>query len=422
MLLALQSSIGLAAIPLIAWAMSEDRSAMPLPNRIRWVLAGIAMQFVLAVLLTRLPWSAALFAAIGHGVERLQLAVDEGARLVFGHLVGGPTPYAVTAPEHGFVLAVRVLPMIVALSAIIRLLYHWGVLQRVVEGLAGLLGRALGLGGPLATSAAASPFLGLIEAPLVVRPYLATMSRGALFAVIAVTMATVAGTVMALYASLLASHVPGAAGHLLAGSLMSVPAALMLARLAVPTGFCDGPPDARVELENPPRSSMDAIAQGTMDGIGMAAGVGAMLIVAVALVAILNAILGGIGDLVGLKLSLQRMLGWLFAPLAFLIGIPWSEAPAAGSLFGLKLALNEFIAYVELTKMPPAELSDRSRMVMTYALCGFANLGSLGISIGGLSAMAPERRAEIAELAPKAMLIGGLATLSSAATMGVLTW
>ena len=227
---------------------------------------------------------------------------------------------------------------------------------------------------------------------------------------------------MALYAIILSPHVPGAAGHLLAGSLMNVPAALMLARLAVPTGFAEGPADAAVTLDNPPRSSMDAIAQGAIDGIGMAANVAAMLIVAVALVTLVNFGLGAIGGLFGVTLSLQRILGWAFAPLAFAIGIPWGEAPLAGSLLGMKLVLNEFLAYLELTKVPVADLSDRSRLMMTYALCGFANMGSLGISIGALSAMAPERRHELVDLAPKAMLTGMLATLLSAAVIGALTW
>lgn len=420
--IALQSLIGLLLIPLLAWAVSEDRGALAPAARLRWVAGCLAVQAGLAVLFTHVPGSRILFQAMAAGVDTMQAAVDQGARVVFGHLAGAPAPYDARYPQNDFILAVRVLPMIIVLSAIIRLLYHWGVLQRVIGAVSRLLVAALGLGGPLAVSAAASPFLGLIEAPMLVRPYLAGMSRGALFAMVAVTMSTVAGTVLAIYAVLLSGVVPGSAGHLLAGSLMNVPAALMLARLVVPEGFAEGPAKVEVKLEDEPHSSMDAIAQGTLDGVMIAANVAAMLIVAVALVALLNAGFGWIGGLLGLELSLQRMLGAAFAPLAFAIGIPWSEASAAGSLLGVKISLNEFLAYIELSKMPADQLSDRSRLVMTYALCGFANFGSLGISVGGLASMAPERRAELVELAPKAMVVGGLATLMSAALIGLLTW
>lgn len=422
MVLAVQSLIGVLAIPALVWALSEDRRAMTLAGWLRWIAAGLGLQVAIAIVLTQLPWTQALFAVLGRGVDGLQAAVDSGARLMFGYLAGGPAPFQATAPENAYLVAFRVLPMILVLGALIRLLYYWGVLQAVVGALAQLFRSTLGLGGPLATVAGASPFLGLVEAPMLVRPYLATMSRGALFAMLVLTMATVAGTVMALYASVLSAKVPGAAGHLLAGSLMNVPAALMLARLAVPGGFSEGPETSTLTLDHPPGSSMDAIVQGTLEGVGVVASIAAMLIVAVALVTLVNMMLGVVGDVVGVTLTLQRLLGWLFSPVAFAIGIPWGEAATAGALLGIKVVLNEFLAYLELIKVPPTELSDRSRLIMTYALCGFANLGSLGISIGALATMAPERRPELVEITPKAVAVGMLATLLSGAVIGALTW
>ena len=281
---------------------------------------------------------------------------------------------------------------------------------------------ACGIGGPLGTVAAAKVFLGMVEAPLLVRPYLASMGRGALFAAMAVGMATIAGTVMALYASSLEPGLPGAAGHVLAASLMNAPAALLLARLAEPKGFVGGPEVAEVRLANPPRSAMDAIAQGTADGIKLLAAVAAMLVVMVALVSLANAVLsllptGSLGPL-----TLQRMLGWLAMPVALLIGIPWNEAATAGTLIGEKIVLNELVAYLDLAQVPADALSPRSRLVLTYALCGFANLGSLGILVGGLTSMVPERREDVVALAPKAMLVGIMATLFSASVVGTVVW
>ncbi|MEM1306800.1 MAG: nucleoside transporter C-terminal domain-containing protein [Pseudomonadota bacterium] len=409
-----QGLIGVVAIPLLAWAMSEHRSALSLAERARLVAACLAVQVALVVLILQMPWTRTIFDALGGAVLTLQAATDAGAQLVFGYLAGGPTPFDASAPQNSFIIAFRVLPMILVLSALVRLLYYWGVLQRVVAAFAWALQRTFGTGGPLSTAAAASIFLGLVEAPLLIRPYLRQMGRGALFAAMSCTMATVAGTVMALYASVLAATVDGAAGHLIAASLINVPAALMLSRLMVPDGFLGGPSAGELTLENPPESSMDAITQGTTEGISLVAGVAAMLIVVVSLVALVNGMLGALGPVAGEVVTLQRVFGLVCAPIAFAIGVPWSEAGTAGALIGQKVILNEFLAYLELVKIPESALSDRSRLIMTYALCGFANLGSLGILIGGLSAMAPERRPEIVALAPKALVAGFLATLLSA--------
>lgn len=422
MLQAAQSLFGLVAIPLIALAMSRDRSAMMRRDGVRAVLAALAVQAAIALVLLKLPAARHFFEGVTNVVEALQRATDAGMQLVFGYLAGGPAPFEIKKPENGYVLGLRGLPLILILSAIVRLLYHWGVLQAVVGAIAAVLRRTIGVGGPLGTVSAASIFLGLIEAPLLVRPYLKDMSRGALFATMVVVMATVAGTVMALYASLLQPVLPGAAGHLLAASLMNVPAALMLARIVEPAGFSEGPATSTVVMAEPADSSMDAIVKGTMEGIKLLATVIAMLIVIVAIVALANMVLALLTTPLGGPVTLQGALGFLCAPLAWAMGIPWSEAGTAGALLGEKLVLNEFIAYLDLAKTPESALSPRSRLIMTYALCGFANLGSLGILIGGLTAMAPERRAEIVALAPLSVIVGFLSTMLSGAMIGALVW
>ena len=419
--LALQSLIGIVAIPLAAWAMSEDRRALAPGRLVRLVALSLALQITIVVLFLKVPQATFVLGWISDGVAALQRATDAGMQMVFGHLAGAPAPYAVTAPQHGFILAFRALPLILVMSALARLLYHWGVLQWVVRGFARLLQKSFGIGGPLGTAASANVFLGMVEAPLLVKPYLRELGRGALFASMVAGMATVAGTVMALYASILEPVLPGAAGHVLAASLMNVPAALMLSRLAVPHGFEGGPDTIDMRLEDASRSSMDAIAQGTSDGVRLLAGVGGMLIVMVALVTLANSVLSLLGAPLGWAPTLQGALGVLCAPVAWMIGIPWSEAASAGSLIGQKVVLNEFLAYLDLARLADT-LSPRSRLILTYALCGFANLGSLGIMIGGLVAMAPERRSEIIALAPKSVLVGVMATLLTGAVVGLMSW
>ncbi|MEQ1711847.1 MAG: nucleoside transporter C-terminal domain-containing protein [Hyphomicrobium sp.] len=421
MWLALQSVVGILAVPAIALALSEERRLLPAAKALRIIAGAIAVQIVIALILLKVPASRLVFDGLSQGVLAIQNATDNGAQLVFGYLAGAPAPFDMTKPEHNFVLAARVFPMILVLSAIVRLLYYWGVLQKVVAGFAYLLRRSLGTGGPLSTVSAASIFLGIIEAPLMIRPYLSGMGRGAFFATMCVAMATVAGTVMALYASILSPLVPGAAGHLLAASLMNVPAALMIARLMVPRDFEGGPDTAVMGDGEMSRSAMDAVAQGTVDGLRLVATVAALLIVIVSLVALINSMLAFAGGPFGVTITLQSLLGALCRPLAWMIGIPWAETATAGALLGQKVVLNEFLAYLELAKTPPGVLTERSRVILTYAMCSFANLGSLGILIGGLAAMAPERRTEIAELAPRSVVAGFLASLLSAAIVGMIT-
>ncbi len=423
MLLQAQSVIGLLVLPLIAWALSEKRAVLGARRLTRIVLAGTGLQLAIAAIMLNVPaaragfeWAAALVAA-------LQVATNTGMRLVFGYIAGGPAPFTVTQPQNSFILAFQALPLILVISALSRLLYHWGVLQWVVRWIGRGLQLLLGVSAPVATSAAANIFVGMVEAPLLVRPYLAQMSRGGLFATMTVGMAGVAGTVLALYASILEPVLPGAAGHLIVASVISVPAALMLAELMVPQGAdaALGASAGDILIDDPPQSSMDAIAQGTREGIELLVNVTAMLVVVVALVALANQLVAVIGRPLGLTATIEQMLGWAFAPLAWLIGIPWAESASVGSLLGVKTVLNELIAYLQLAGSAGEALSPRSRLILTYALCGFANLGSLGILIGGMVAMVPARRAEIVSLGARTLISGTLATLMTAAVVGALT-
>lgn len=417
-----QSVLGLLTIPLLAFAMSENRRTITGARLLRILVAGIGLQLAIAVLMLAVPASRVAFDWAAGLVAALQDATNAGTRLVFGYLAGAPAPFETVRPENSFVLALQALPLVLLISALSRLLYHWGILQLVVTAIGKLLERAFAITGPVGTSAAANIFVGMVEAPLLVRPYLASMTRGDLFATMTVGMATIAGTMLAIYASLVQAHVPGAAGHLMVASVISVPAALMIAMLMVPDTSDTSPADATTAVfAEPARSSVDAIAQGTRDGIVLLVNIAAMLIVAVALVALANKLLAVAATPFGIALTIEQILGWILAPLAWLIGVPWSECGTAGSLIGIKTVLNEFIAYLKLAETPAEALSERSRLLITYALCGFANLGSLGIMIGGMAAMAPERRSEIAGLGAKTIVSGTLATLMTAAVVGVLT-
>jgi len=338
---------------------------------------------------------------------------------VFGYLGGGKPPYAVTDAEAQFIFAFRVLPLVLFMSALSALLYHWGVLPLIVRALSTVFRRLMRIGGAVALGAAANVFVGMVESPLLIRPYLGRLSRGELFAVMTCGMATVAGSVMFLYATILAPVVPDAMGQILAASLMNAPAAIVVAGLMVPPG--DSRTEAELAAPQAARSSMDALTQGTVQGVQLLLNIGGMLIVLVALVSLINQMLGLAPQLGGQPVTLQRLLGFVMAPLVWLMGIPASEAVVAGGLMGTKTVLNELIAYLELARLDPETLSLRSRLILTYAMCGFANFGSLGIMIGGMGTMVPERRAEIAGLGLKSIVAGTLATSLSGAAVGMLT-
>ncbi len=406
---------GIGVILLLAWGLSEDRFRVPW----RVVAAGVLLQFGLALLFLKLPQARAAFLLLNRAVEGLQGATEAGTGFVFGYLGGGPLPFAETTPGGSFIFAFRALPLVLVISALATLLFYWGVLQRIVQAFAWLLRRSVGVGGPLGLGAAVHIFVGHIEAPLLIRPYLLRLARGELFALMSCGMAGIAGTVMVLYASLVGRVIPNALGNILVAAVISTPAALAVAALMVP--FQPDPAaSARLSLDDPPVSSMDAIAKGTRDGIVFLLNIVAMLIVTLALVSLVNAALGLLPDLAGAPLTLQRLFAYAFRPIMWLIGIPGPQTDAAAALMGTKTVLNEFIAYVDLAHLPEGALDPRSRLIMTYALCGFANFGSLGILIGGMGAMAPERRPEIVSLGLRSILSGTLATCMSGAVVGIL--
>ena len=407
--------LGIAAILAFAWVISEDRRRVPW----RIVVVGVALQFGLALLFLKFPPASAAFLVLNRAVEALQSATEAGTGFVFGYLGGGDLPFAESKPGAAFIFAFRALPMVLVVSALATLLFYWGVLQRIVQAFAWVLRRAVGIGGPLGLGAAVHIFVGHIEGPLLIRPYLARLDRGELFALMSCGMAGIAGTVMVLYASLLGTVIPNALGNILIAAVISTPAALAISALMVP--FRPDPSaSARLALDDPPASAMDAVARGTRDGIVFLANIIAMLVVLVALVSLANSVLGLLPDFAGAPITLQRLFAYAFRPVMWLIGVPAPETAAAASLMGTKTVLNEFIAYVDLAHLPAAALSPRSRLIMTYARCGFANFGSLGILIGGMGAMVPERRPEIVALGMRAILAGTLATCMSGAVVGIL--
>jgi len=411
----LHGAFGLLSLLFIAWIFSENRWHIPL----RVVIGGVLLQLALALLFIKFPPAAHAFLILNDGVGALQKATDTGTALVFGYLGGGPLPFNETQPGSSFILAFRAFPLVLVISALASLLLYWGVLQRVVGALAFALRRALGIGGALALGGAVHIFVGMVEAPLLVRPYLKTMTRGELFALMSCGMAGIAGTVMIIYAGLLAPVIPDALGNILIASIISTPAALAVAAIMVP--FTPGREDAgALSLSDPPASAMEAIVRGTNDGIGFVAAIVAMLIVLVALVSLVNLALGLLPD-DGTPITLQRIFAYGFWPILWLIGIPVPDLGAASALMGTKTVLNEFVAYLNFAHLPQDALAPRSRLIMTYALCGFANFGSLGILIGGLSAMAPERKQEIVSLGLRSILSGTLATLMSGAVVGMIT-
>lgn len=407
--------LGIAVLLLFAWAISEDRFRVPL----RVVAAGVLLQFALAALLVGVRPAAAAFLLLTHGVEALQRSSEAGTSFVFGYLGGGKLPFAETDPGASFILAFRALPLVLLISALATLLLYWGVLQRIVHCFAWVLRRTVGIGGALGLGAAVHIFVGHIEAPLLIRPYLLRLQRGELFALMSCGMAGIAGTVMVLYAALLGSTIPNAIGNIIVASVISTPAALAVAALMVPFRP-DAAAEARLSVDDPPVSALDAIAKGTRDGIVFLANIVAMLVVAVALVSLCNAALGLLPAWGGTPVTLQRLFAYGFRPVMWLIGIPAKDVATAATLMGTKTVLNEFVAYVDFARLPAGALSPRSRLIMTYALCGFANFGSLGILVGGMGAMVPERRAEIVALGLRSILSGTIATCMSGAVVGLL--
>ena len=414
----IQPILGITALVAVAWAISENRRGFPW----RTAVAALIVQFAVALILIKLPGSQIVFRWIGNGVDALLQSTEAGTSLVFGYLGGGPLPFEESFPGAAFVFAFRVLPMVVFVSALSAVLYHYRVLPWVVRGFAWALVKTLNISGAVSFSTAANVFIGMVEAPLLVRPYLERMSRSDLFVVMTAGMATIAGTVFALYSAMLSDIIPDPAGHLLTASIISAPAAIAIALIMIPrpSGQDDDEIERNVELGRIYENGIDAITRGAVDGLRLFAYIIGMVIVLVALVELLNIILTLAPAVQGEPLTLQRLMGWTLAPVAWLLGVPWAESVAAGQLLGTKVALNELIAYIQMSELPPGTLSERSSLIMAYSICGFANFGSIGIMVGGIGAIVPSRRLEIAQLGMKSILAGSMATCMTGAIAGIL--
>jgi len=419
-----RGALGLAVFIGFAWAIGENRRLQSWRRQMRLVGIGLALQLGIALLLLKFVLFREAFLLLNHLVAALQESTRAGTSFVFGYLGGGPAPFERADSSAVFVFAFQALPLVLVMSALSALLFHWRILPTIVRGLAWMLRKTFGISGPYGMAAGANVFLGMVEAPLLIRPYLGRMSRGELFGVMACGMATIAGTVMLLYATTLKGIVPNPIGQLLTASLVNVPAALMIARLMVPDGPDAGDamaPNLPKTAEDGPGTALEAITQGTFAGVQLLINIVAMLIVALSLVALLDHVLALLPAVAGEPLGLARIFGWLFTPVAWLMGIDtWTDAATAGRLLGTKLILNELIAYNDLATLPTGVLGERSRLIMTYALCGFANFGSVGIMIGGLTTMVPDRRREVVGLGLRALVAGTLATCMTGAIVGML--
>lgn len=406
----LQPLLGLGVFILFAWLISEQRRRFP----VRLVIIGLALQLLLAILLFNVPLFQSLFLVLNKMVLALENATTAGTGMVFGYLGGGTLPFAEPFPGSAYILAFRGLPLVLLISALSSLLFYWRVLPRIVQGCSWLLQKSLGIGGAEGLGVAANVFVGMVESPLIIRPYIQRMTRSELFTLMTCGMATIAGTVMVLYASILSPVLPDIMGHILIASLISAPASVVIAKIMIPES--EKSTHGALLPNSNIRSSMDAITQGTVQGVQLLINIVAMMIVMVALIALVNILLG----VFFAGVTLQGLLGLALAPVTWLLGVPWHEAPAAGALFGTKTLINEFVAYLNMAQLPEGTLSRRSLYIMSYALCGFANPGSLGIMIGGMGAMAPERRHEIVSLGLKALLAGTLATSMTAAIAALM--
>ncbi|MBU1206082.1 MAG: nucleoside:proton symporter [Proteobacteria bacterium] len=410
-----QPILGIFVLIGLAWVMSENR------RKVSWkgILVGLIIQFILVSLLLKVSAFRHGFEFLNRAVMVLEESTKAGTSFVFGYVGGGSLPFTETTPGASFVLGLQALPIVLVVSALSSLLFYWRILPLVVRAFSWMLQKTMAVGGAVGLSAAANVFLGMVESPLFVRPYLKEMTRSELFTTMSCGMAGIAGTVMVLYASILKTVIPDSLGHILIVSILTIPAAIMISQVMIPeTGK---PTGGKIVPPQPATSSMDAITQGTTEGLKLWLNIISMLIVLVALVYLTNKILGCLPDWGGQPLTLQRLLGYIMAPVVWLIGIPWSEAQVAGSLMGTKTILNEFIAYMDLARLPEGVLSPKSRLIMTYALCGFANLGSLGILIGGMGSMVPERRGEIVSLGMRSIISGTLATCIAGAIVGIIT-
>lgn len=410
----IKSAFGLTALIFLAWLLSTNRKRVPW----RMLLGGVALQFAIAGLMLKVPVFSGVFMALNKVVLAMEEATRAGTSFVFGYLGGGPIPFAEPKPGQSFILAFQALPLVIVIAALTSLLYYWRILPHVVRAFSWVLKKTMGIGGALGVGAAGTIFLGMIEAPLLIRPYVVQMTRSELFALMATGLSCIAGTMLMLYAAVLGNVIPDALGHILTASVIHAPAALAIAAVIIPE--TEKPTLGEDIPPSPATGSMDAVARGTWEGFQLFLNIIAMLIAFIALVKIVNLGLDLAPHLAGEPLTLQRMLGWLLSPLAWLLGIPWQEAQTAGSLLGTKVVLNEFIAFIDMANLPANALSERTRLILAYAMCSFANFGSVGIIIGGMGALCPERRTEIASLSMRALAAGAIASLMTGTVVGIL--
>ena len=410
----LQGVLGIIVFLTVAWIISEKRARV----KLRTILTGVAVQFAIAGILLYVPFFQRLFVVLNNVVLVLDSATRAGTSFVFGYLGGGPPPFMLQDPGANFILAFQSLPLVLVIGALSSVLFYWRILPYVVRAFSFALQKSLNIGGALGLGASATIFLGMVEAPLVIKPYLKNMTRSELFSLMTVGMACIAGTVMILYATVLNGVIPDPLGHILVASFIHVAAAITIARMMVPETAEETA--GRLMPQRGATSSMDAIVKGTSDGLVLLLNITAMLLVMVALVQLVNVLIGFLPHVAGQPLTLQRLLGFVMSPVVWLFGIPWSQAQTAGSLMGTKTILNEFLAFLDMAKLPQGALDDRSRLIMTYALTSFANFGSLGILIGGLGSLAPERRDEVVSLGLSAVIAGTLATCMTGAVVGIL--
>ncbi|HEX9461214.1 MAG TPA: nucleoside transporter C-terminal domain-containing protein [Alphaproteobacteria bacterium] len=414
----LQSVFGVLALLAIAWAISENRRAVSLRN----AAVGLAVTVLVALLILKIPQIQVGFALANTAVRAIAAATHAGTSFLFGYVGGGPLPFELKPNASAYIFAFESLPIVLLMSVLTTLLFYWRIMPPIVRGFSWALERTMGVGGAVGVSTAANIFVGMVEAPLFIRPYLMNLSRSELFVVMTGGMAGVAGTVFAIYAMILGPVIPDAAGHIIVASVLGAPAAILISQIMIPD-----PGRQRTEggldpsLDGIAESTMDAIVKGTAAGLELMLNIAAMVIVFLALVYLVNGMLGLLPAIGGEPVSLERILGLVMAPVCWLMGVPWAEAPTAGSLMGIKTILNEFIAYLKMAALPEGALSPRSRLIMLYAMCGFANFGSAGIMIAGLATMAPDRRAEIASLGLKSIVSGTLCTCLLGAIVGALS-
>lgn len=406
--------LGLVVFLALGWLLSENRRALPW----RPVLMGLSCQIGLALLLTKVPAITAAFAAATHAVDALQAASRAGSSFMFGYLGGGRAPFSVQDAGAAFIFAFQALPAILLVGALSALMWHWKILIWIVRGAAWAFGKLFGVSGPVGVSTSACVFLGMVEAPLLIKPFLPRLTRAEIFVIMVDGLSVIGGSMMIVLGALISAKVPGAFSHLLIASLISTPMAIGMARLIIPAD-ATSPPHEPIVLASPYRSSLEAVTFGTLDAVKMVLNIAGLLVVFVGLIALINMGLAAIPH-AGAPLSLGRIFGWLLTPIAWLMGAPLDELQVVGAILGTKVAANEVVAYSDMMALPPGALSDKSLLILTYALGSFGNVGSVAILIGSLSAMAPEKVGEVVELGFKALAAAFLTICMTATIMGLI--